>query len=79
LQQIASEPYWRRNEPDLVAAAFVGLVALGDDESKVVLEKLAHHPWKASEKWVGEAAQMCLKDWETRAENALRLTTRFHS
>jgi hypothetical protein len=66
LMDIASKPYWRKNEPDLVAAALVGLVALGDLESKGVLTQLSKQSWSESEKWIGEAAKICLKEWGTR-------------
>jgi hypothetical protein len=68
LRRLASQVYWRKHEPDLVAAAMVALVALDDSESKQVLKKLAGRAWKPSETWVGEAATLCLKRWGTRWE-----------
>jgi hypothetical protein len=68
LRNIASRAYWRKHEPDLVAAAMVALVALDDISSKHLLEKLAGRVWKPSETWVGEAAKICLKQWGTRWE-----------
>jgi hypothetical protein len=66
LRAIATKPYWRKQEPDLVAAALVGLVALNDNESKQTLENLAQRKWTKSEAWVGDAAKMCLAEWGKR-------------
>jgi hypothetical protein len=69
LRKIASKSYWHKNEPDLVAAALVGLLALHDDKSKGILTKLAAKSAKSgdtSEKWVSEAAKICLDQWEVR-------------
>jgi hypothetical protein len=66
LRNITSRHYWHKHEPDLVAAALVGLVALNDNKSNAVLEKLAKRRWKRSEAWIGEAAVICLKEWLTR-------------
>jgi hypothetical protein len=66
LRAIATKPYWRKQEPDLVAAALVGLVALNDYESKQTLENLAQRKWSKSEAWVGNAAKMCLAEWGKR-------------
>jgi hypothetical protein len=63
LQAIASKPYWHKHEPDLVGAALVGLIALNDSESREILEKLAQKSWPESEKWIGEAAKLCLEKW----------------
>jgi ligand-binding SRPBCC domain-containing protein len=68
LRNIASRPYWRKHEPDLVAAALVALVALDDSKSRDVLERLAKKSWGNTEMWVGEAARLCLKQWGNRWE-----------
>jgi hypothetical protein len=65
LREIASKPYWRKHEPDLVAAAIVGLSKLGDARSTAVLQKLATKPWEKQDKWVGQAAQLCLESSTT--------------
>jgi hypothetical protein len=75
LRRIASQAYWRKHEPDLVAAAMVALVALEDSESKQVLKKLSGRAWKPSETWVGEAATICLKQWGTRWETPPKSTS----
>ena len=73
LRQIATNPYWRKNEPDLVGATLVALVALEDEKSKKVLQKLASHSWETSEKWVGQAAVMCLEQWGNRWQTPHKL------
>jgi hypothetical protein len=66
LRQIASESYWHTHEPDLVGAALVGLVALNDFDSKEILTKLSQKSWSEQEKWMGNAAKLCLEKWGTR-------------
>jgi hypothetical protein len=66
LRDIASKPYWRKHEPDLVAAAIVGLSKLDDERSIAALQRLAGKTWDKEERWVGQAAKMCLEDPKTK-------------
>jgi hypothetical protein len=80
LRAIVTKPYWRKHEPDLVAAAIVALVAVHDSKSKNVLERLSWHSWRHAEAWVGEAAKMCLTEWDKReTATNVALKVRFHS
>jgi hypothetical protein len=67
LREIAAKPYWRKREPDLVAAALVGLATLGDARSTATLLNLTRKSWQKQERWVGQAAAICLEQedaWE---------------
>jgi hypothetical protein len=72
LRNIAVGSYWRKHEPDLVAASLVALIALDDHRSKQLLKKLAARSWgqhKHKDAWVGEAARRCLQEWNKREGN----------